>query len=98
MNIGCYKAIFQITENRDLSPKYDEMKRQGLFIRSSLDFYKTEWMGSTNQTYSPYVDILSNPDVFVTVLQNPDTNARFYIVRNNDSTSTYVSTASLFVP
>ncbi|KAF8915220.1 beta-galactosidase, domain 2-domain-containing protein [Mucidula mucida] len=81
-----------ISENRTLSPKYEEFKREGYFIRSSADFYKTEWMGDSNATHTPYIaDILSNPKIFVTLLKNPDTEARFYISRQNDSTSTAIN-------
>ncbi|KAF9039430.1 glycoside hydrolase family 35 protein [Hymenopellis radicata] len=73
-----------ISENRVVGSKYDELKRQGYFIRSSADFVKTDWIGSTDTG----LNLASTPDIHVTHLQNPDTEAGFYIVRHNDSTST----------
>lgn len=67
-----------------LSPKYDELKRQGLFLRSSPGFYKTDWIGDTS-TGDVAVD---NTAAFVTLLRNPDSGTGFYIARQNDSTST----------
>lgn len=73
-------------ENRELTPKYDELKLQGLFLRSSPQFYKTDWIGNS----STDAVAVSNPAAFVVKLQNPDTGSGFYIARQNDSTSTYV--------
>lgn len=75
-----------IRESRTLSPKFDEMKRQGLFLRSSPDFRKTDWIADSSSGF-PGI-FTDNPAAFVTFLQNPDTGAGFYIVRQNDSTST----------
>ncbi|TEB20124.1 glycoside hydrolase family 35 protein [Coprinellus micaceus] len=77
-----YGASASITESRELTTKYDELKRQGLFIRSSPEFYKTEWIGDS----STGLLTSSNPDVYVTTLKNADTPASFYIVRHRDST------------
>ncbi|KAF8173226.1 glycoside hydrolase family 35 protein [Mycena galopus ATCC 62051] len=74
-----------ISESRALTAKYDELKLQGLFVRSSPDFSKTDWVGDSRDVLSTAA---SNPDVFVTLLRNPDSHAAFYIVRQNDSTST----------
>jgi hypothetical protein len=69
--------------------KYAELKRQGLFLRSSPDFYKTEWVGnSTSKAVS-----VSDPEVLVVHLRNPDTNASFYVARHADSTSKSVGVA-----
>ncbi|OAX38873.1 glycoside hydrolase family 35 protein [Rhizopogon vinicolor AM-OR11-026] len=73
-----------IAENRELSVKYPELKRQGLFLRSSPDFYKTDWIGSSTGG----VVTVSNPAAFVTLLRNPDTLTSFYIARQEHSTST----------
>lgn len=73
-----------ISENRLLTPKHVELKRQGLFLRSSPDFYKTNWVGNSS---SSAVSV-SNSAAFVVFLSNPDTNAGFYIARQTDSTST----------
>ncbi|KAG2357219.1 glycoside hydrolase family 35 protein [Suillus spraguei] len=82
-----------IAENRELSVKYPELKRQGLFLRSSSDFYKTDWVGDTTTgTVS-----VSNTAAFVTLLTNPDSMASFYIARQGDSTSKDVTTFKLNV-
>ena len=77
-----------IRETRMLSDKYDELKRQGMFLRSSPEFRKTDWIGESNSGI-PGVS-LSNNKAFVTYLKNPDTGSGFFITRQNDSTSMYV--------
>lgn len=82
-----------IAENRELTVKYPELKRQGLFLRSSPDFYKTDWVGnSTGGIVS-----VSNPAAFVTLLRNPDSAASFYIARQGNSTTKDVTTFKLNV-
>ncbi|KAK0186877.1 glycoside hydrolase family 35 protein [Armillaria mellea] len=76
-----------IDEARQLTAKYDELKRQGLFVRSSPEFYKTDWIADSSTGLS----ILSSDAVFATYLLNPDTLAGFYVIRHNDSTSTDVT-------
>ena len=73
-----------ISENRLLNPKFTELKRQGLFLRSSPDFYKTDWIGNSSSD----AVIISNPKAFAVQLSNPDTGTGFYVVRQNDTTST----------
>lgn len=51
-----------------------------MFLRSSPEFYKTNWIGEEVLPATP-------SNAFVTLLRNPDTEAGFYIVRQNDSTS-----------
>ncbi|KAL5524694.1 hypothetical protein ACEPAF_9839 [Sanghuangporus sanghuang] len=82
-----------IAENRVLTSKSMELRRQGLFIQSSPDFYKTDWIGNSSSTAVS----LSNPDAFAVFLSNPDTGAGFYITRQNDSTSTATTDFSLQV-
>ncbi|KZV66862.1 glycoside hydrolase family 35 protein [Peniophora sp. CONT] len=73
-----------ISEPRTLTSKYDELKAQGLFLRSSVNFTKTEWIGnSTNGV----VDV-TNPDVLVVELRNPESGSGFYIARQLNSSST----------
>ncbi|EKM56209.1 glycoside hydrolase family 35 protein, partial [Phanerochaete carnosa HHB-10118-sp] len=74
-----------LRENRALSPKFDELQRQGLFLRSSPEFRKTDWIGDSSTGVS--VTSASNAS-FVTLLRNIDTGAQFVIVRQADSTST----------
>ncbi|KAG1721261.1 glycoside hydrolase family 35 protein [Suillus paluster] len=82
-----------IAENRELTVKYAELKRQGLFLRSSPDFYKTDVVGnSTGGIVS-----VSNPAAFVTLLRNPDSAASFYIARQKISTTTITTTFKLNV-
>lgn len=69
-----------------MTPKYDEIKRQSLFLRSSPEFYKTNWVADS----STGLRISSNKAAFITLLRNPDTTAAFYIARQEDSTSTCV--------
>jgi hypothetical protein len=73
----------QIQENRLLTTKFDELKRQSLFLRSSPDFYKTEWIGDS----STGVNVSINAAIFITLLQNPDSHASYYHARQNDATS-----------
>ncbi|KAF7311208.1 BetaGal-dom2 domain-containing protein [Mycena kentingensis (nom. inval.)] len=74
-----------ISESRALTPKYDELKLQGMFIRSSPEFTKTDWVTDSRTGLEDAVD---NPEAFVTLLRNPDSGAGFWIVRQKNSTST----------
>ncbi|KAF8625954.1 hypothetical protein AX17_006679 [Amanita inopinata Kibby_2008] len=82
-----------ITESRELTTKYNELKRQGLFLRSSPSFYKTDWISDS----SSGLDVSTTSTVFTTMLQNPDSKSRFYIVRQTDSTSTAIAAFKLKV-
>ncbi|KAG9119999.1 hypothetical protein FRC07_004686, partial [Ceratobasidium sp. 392] len=73
-----------IRENRRLSTKYTEFKKQGLFLRSAPEFYKTDVVG--NSTGGAVT--VSDSAAFVTELRNPDTNAGFYVARQTYSPST----------
>jgi len=79
-----------ISESRELTDKYAELKRQGIFLRSSPEFYKTDWIGNS----STGAVTTNNPAAFVTLLRNPDSKASFYLARQKDSTSMLVSTPS----
>lgn len=83
----------QITENRTLNAKYDELKLQGHFIRSSPEFYKTDWVIDSATGFNG----TTSPAAFVTFLQNPDTKAGFYIARQRNSTTTYVVVCPVLV-
>ncbi|RDB14620.1 putative beta-galactosidase A [Hypsizygus marmoreus] len=82
-----------LTESRELTAKYDELKRQGLFLRSSPDFYKTNWIADS----STGLTVSTSSAAFVTLLLNPDTKAAFYIVRQANSASTATTTFKLNV-
>ncbi|KAL1748893.1 glycoside hydrolase family 35 protein [Schizophyllum fasciatum] len=73
-----------IAENRMLTSKYDELKRQAMFLRSTPDFYKTDWVADS----STGLAVTSKAAVYATLLENPDSHARYYVVRHNDSTTT----------
>lgn len=77
-----------------LTSKFTELKRQGLFLRSSPDFYKTDWVGNSSSTALN----VSSSGVFVVFLRNPDSGAGFYFVRQNDTTSTYVPSSWSDIP
>ncbi|GBE78934.1 Probable beta-galactosidase [Sparassis crispa] len=85
-----------IRESRLLSDKYDEIKRQGIFIRSSPSFRKTDWVGDTSTTI-PGVTV-NGSGAYVTLLYNYDTGTGFYIARQADSTSTTNINFTLTVP
>lgn len=83
--LNSYDYGSPIRENRALSDKYDELKRQGLFLRSSPEFYKTDWVGDTDSTM-PGVTV-NGTGVYVTYLRNPDTGSGFYITRQTNASS-----------
>ncbi|KAI0326223.1 hypothetical protein GY45DRAFT_1382198 [Cubamyces sp. BRFM 1775] len=88
-----YDYAGAIKETRVLWEKYDEMKRQAMFIRSSPSFRKTDWIGNTNQSdpQTLYNGVsLSGKDgnkTFATYLRNPDTGTGFVIARQLNGTS-----------
>ncbi|KAJ3783301.1 glycoside hydrolase family 35 protein [Lentinula aff. detonsa] len=87
-----------ITEARMLTEKYTELKLQGMFLRSSPEFYKTDWIGTTSSNLTEGAIVPSIPSsspAFVTFLKNFDVGAGFWIVRQNDSTSLALSSFKL---
>ena len=92
-HLASYDYGSSIEENRALTAKFIELKLQGLFLRSSPELYKTDWIGNSTAG----VVQVSNPDAFVVHLQNPDTNTSFYIARQTDSTSTASTSFTLTV-
>ncbi|KAI0693625.1 glycoside hydrolase superfamily [Cerioporus squamosus] len=85
-----------IRETRALTDKFDEVKRQGLFLRSSPQFLKTDWMGNSSLGI-PGVT-LNGSSAFVTSLKNPDSGTWFHVTRQSDSSSTANITFTLTVP
>ena len=69
-----------------MTSKFDELKRQGLFLRSSPSFSKTDYIGNTTTG----AVTTNSSSVFAVLLRNPDTLTSFYIVRQNESTSKLV--------
>ncbi|PFH51224.1 glycoside hydrolase family 35 protein [Amanita thiersii Skay4041] len=80
-----------ITESRELTTKFDELKRQAIFLRSTRSFYKTDWVGDSTTS----LNATTNAAAFATLLHNSDTGTSFYIVRQTDSTSTATTTFKL---
>ncbi|KXN92303.1 putative beta-galactosidase A [Leucoagaricus sp. SymC.cos] len=68
-----------VTESRELTTKYDELKLQSLFLRSARDLYKTDLIGNFSAVNN--TQLTTNPNVYTTWLRNPDTEASFYITR-----------------
>ncbi|TDD70842.1 beta-galactosidase, partial [Actinomadura darangshiensis] len=64
-----------ITENRQLTTKYDEFKRQGLFVTTVAPLAKTD------PATAPASD---NPSVHTEARANPDTGTQFVLVRHAD--------------
>ena len=67
-----------------MTSKYDELKAQGLFLRSSSNFTKAEWIGNSA---NGVVDV-SNPDALLVERRNPDSGSGFYIARQRNSSRT----------
>ncbi|KAH9919183.1 glycoside hydrolase superfamily [Epithele typhae] len=85
-----------IRESRALSAKFDEIKRQSMFLRSSPSFRKTDYVGNSSTGIGGVT--VSSSSAFVTSLHNPDSGTRFYITRQTSSTSTGDITFTLTVP
>ena len=78
-----------IRETRALTDKFDEVKREAMFIRSSPQFLKTDWVGNSSLGI-PGVTV-NGSGAFVTSLLNRDSGTWFHVARQESSTSTYVS-------
>ena len=86
-----YDYSAAIKETRLLWEKYDEMKRQAFFIRSSPQFHKTDWIGDNNVTGTGIPEVtVEGAETFATFLRNPDSGTGFLIARQLNSSSTYV--------
>jgi len=77
-----------IAEDRELTGKYDELKRQGAFVTSVAPLAKTDPIGSA---------ATSDPAVLATARVNPDDNTHFYVLRHRDSTSTATNSTHLAI-
>ncbi|KAL1744295.1 glycoside hydrolase superfamily [Schizophyllum fasciatum] len=70
-----YDVGAAVTESRELTDKYSELKLQSLFLRSTPDFYNTDFISNATS-------LTTSPDgIFATWLKNPDTGASFFITR-----------------
>ncbi|KAF8645087.1 hypothetical protein AX16_008145 [Volvariella volvacea WC 439] len=77
-----------INENRVATPKMNEMRLQGLFLRVSRDLLGSNLLGNgTNYTTSQLI--------YTAELRHPSTGAAFYFMRHNASTSTELTTTQL---
>ncbi|HEV2779938.1 MAG TPA: beta-galactosidase [Actinophytocola sp.] len=77
-----------ITEPRQLTAKYDELKRQGYFVSAVAPLTKTDPAGGAPVT---------EPAVLATTRVNPDDNTHFYVLRHRDSTSTATNDTHLTI-
>ena len=70
-----------LRETREIRDKLKQTKLLGLFTRVSTDLLQTEMLGNgTGYT--------TGADIFTWALRNPETNAGFYVVAQDDSSST----------
>ncbi|KAI3575903.1 glycoside hydrolase superfamily [Fusarium oxysporum f. sp. albedinis] len=76
-----YDYSAPIHENRLIGDKFNEGKLFGLFVRVARDFVKVNRVGNST-------DYTTDEDIFTSELRNADTNAAYYVVRHQDSTST----------
>ena len=94
-----YDVGAAVTESRQLTDKYSELKLQSLFLRSTPDLYKTYFVSECSGTlpapasshYCAANDsaLTTNPEgVFATWLKNSDTGASFFITRQANVTLT----------
>ncbi|KAG8740023.1 hypothetical protein FRC12_016131 [Ceratobasidium sp. 428] len=79
-----------INENRIVTTKMPEMRMQGLFLRVSRDLLGANLI-SNGTSYT------SSNLIYTTELYNQITDARFYVLRHNDATSTALNTFTLNV-
>jgi beta-galactosidase GanA len=77
-----------ISEDRQLTTKYAELKRQGYFVTGVAPLAKTDPIGSAATT---------DPAVLAMARVNPDDNTHFYVLRHRDSTSTATNSTHLRV-
>ncbi|MFI6987815.1 beta-galactosidase [Nonomuraea wenchangensis] len=76
-----------ITEARRLTPKYDEFKRQGLFLESVAPLARTDPLAAR--------PIPDNAALTTVARANPDTGTQFVLVRHADRAATSTDTATL---
>ncbi|KAL1696048.1 glycoside hydrolase family 35 protein [Schizophyllum commune] len=79
-----------INENRVANAKMNEMRLQGLFLRVSRELLAASYVAN-GTSYT------TNSAVYTTELRNDDTDAAFYFLRQNDSTSQGTRTTQLNV-
>ena len=82
--LASYDYGAALEESRQITNKFTDLKSQGLFLRSSPEFLKTNRIGNSTSGSCE----VSNPSAFVTLLKNPDTGTCFWIARQTNSSST----------
>jgi beta-galactosidase GanA len=75
-----------ITENRQLTGKYDEFKRQGYFLQSVAPLTKTDPVAAP---------VSDNDAVYTEARANPDTGTQFVLVRHPNRSDSTDDTATL---
>jgi beta-galactosidase len=81
-SVTSYDYGAAIQENRQLAePKYSELKLLSLFVRSASELPHTKVVATSRGV------ITDTSEITVTELENPKTQARFYVVRHSDSSS-----------
>jgi hypothetical protein len=84
LRVASYDYGAALEESREITSKFSELKSQGLFLRSSPEFLKTDLIGNSTSGACE----VSDPAAFVTTLKNPDTGTCFWIARQANSSST----------
>ncbi|KAH8093824.1 glycoside hydrolase family 35 protein [Cristinia sonorae] len=79
-----------INENRIATPKMNEMRLQGLFLRVATDLLAADRIGNGTQ-------YTSSASAYTTELRNKATNGAFYFLRQNDARSLDKITTTLTV-
>ncbi|ETW79762.1 glycoside hydrolase family 35 protein [Heterobasidion irregulare TC 32-1] len=81
-----------IAENHALTDKYTELKLQGLFLRSSPEFYKTDRIGNSTGVVSVF-----DSAAFAVLLRNLDTPSGYWFGRQTKSTSTVITNFNMTI-
>ena len=82
-----------LRETRELSDKIKQTKLIGLFTRVSKDLLKVDMEGNGTS----YTTSNDDTDIFTWVLRNPDTQAGFYVMAQDTSSSQDATSFSLNV-
>ncbi|KAH0612850.1 uncharacterized protein H6S33_009230 [Morchella sextelata] len=76
-----YDYAAAISESRDIGEKFWEGKALGLFIDVARDLAQTE------RVYAG-IELTSSPNVNCSLMENPETLSRFYVLRHSTSNAT----------
>ncbi|EJD44926.1 hypothetical protein AURDEDRAFT_64886 [Auricularia subglabra TFB-10046 SS5] len=75
-----YDYAAAISETRQLTPKFGELKLQSMFLRNFPELRKTDFISEDNTTH---------PGVNTTRLRNPDTGTEFFVSRHQVTNDSY---------